>query len=195
MTKTCMRADAANGSVGLIDGRPRLKARSRRSAQRGFTLAVGLLMLALVTLVVVAGYNLGSSNLKVVYNVQVKDEAVAAAQSAMNDLISTANFTNVLKTTPPTPIANINVDIDGNGTSDYTVSFQTPVCSGRAQASGAAPSDVELGSSMSTSSYWNTDWELQATVADTSSGATVTLREGVRLRQSLSEADQVCPNS
>lgn len=153
-------------------------------------------MLALVTLVVVAGFNLGTSNLKLVYNVQTRDEAVSATQIALEQVIS-SNFTAGRLSTPPAPLAAIAVDIDGNGVNDYQVSFSSssPVCVRRALASGAAPSDVELGTTMSTSSFWNTDWEIEAIVNDSNTGAKVTVREAVRLRQSGEQARLVCPNA
>lgn len=161
---------------------------------RGFSLPVGLLLLALVTILVVASYKLSSSNLKVVYNIQVRDEAVAAAQSAVEQVIST-DFTVPLKSNPRSTLASINVDIDGDGGRDYVVSFPSdvPRCIRRVLASGASPSEVELGGLFPSSGFWETDWEIEAVVTDATTGASARIREGVRLRQTETEANQVCP--
>lgn len=160
-------------------------------AQRGFTLVVGLLMLALVTLVVVAGFNLGSSNLKVVNNMQVRDEAVSAANLAAEQVIS-SNFTQALTTqVAQTVCVNVDGNTQGqncNGTADYSVTVAVPCWAKLAQASQAAPSDVELGTTMSASASWNTDWEIRATVTDSNTGASAVVVNGVRRR--LTQADK-----
>lgn len=165
-----------------------------RGACRGFSLPVGLLLLALVTILVVASYNMSSSNLKVVYNIQVRDEAVAAAQSAVEQIVST-DFTSPLKSSPRASLASVSVDMDGDGATDYSVSFpnDVPRCVRRVLASGASPSEVELGGLFPSSGFWETDWEIEAVVTDAATGASVKLREGVRLRQTETEANQVCP--
>lgn len=188
-----MNGPAAQSAAFVLGRSRRTLGAARR--QRGFTLAVGLLMLALVTLVVVAGYNLGSSNLKVVYNMQTRDEAVAAAQIAAAQVLS-SNFTQSLATQSAQTIC---VNVDGNsagnscsGTADYSVTVSVPKCVAFAQASQAAPSDVELGTTMSTSASWNTDWEIRAQVSDSNTGAVAKIVQGVRLRLAQVDKDAAC---
>ena len=58
------------------------------SAQRGTALVVSLVMLVLVTLLVLTALNLGTANFRAVSNTQFRDEAVAAANVAIQSRIS-----------------------------------------------------------------------------------------------------------
>jgi Tfp pilus assembly protein PilX len=156
-----------------------------RSAQRGATLIIGLIMIVLITLIVVNAFTLSSSNLKSVGNMQVRDEAVAAGNRAIEQVVS-SSFTDA-------PAGQtINVDINNDGTPDYVVTVATPTCIRAVAASTAAPSDVELGAALSVGTTWNTDWDLDATVTDATSGAAVRVREGVRVLLSQAQKTAVC---
>ena len=56
--------------------------------QRGATLIVGLIMLVLITLMMLTAFMLSSSNLKSVGNMQHRAEAIAAANVAIEQVIS-----------------------------------------------------------------------------------------------------------
>lgn len=155
------------------------------AAQRGATLIVGLIMIVLITLIVVNAFSLSSSNLKSVGNMQQREETIAAANQAIELVISSA-FTTV-------PVAQtINVDINNDGTNDYAVAVAIPVCVRAMVAGSASGSDVELGSAMS-SSNWNTDWDIDATVTDAASGTSVRVRQGVRVLLNDTQKTSVCP--
>lgn len=156
------------------------------AAQRGATLIIGLIMIVLITLVVVSAFTLSSSNLKSVGNMQMREEAVAAGNQAIERLISSP-FTNALGT------QTFAVDINKDGKDDYSVSVARPTCIHAQAATEAYPSDVELPVSMSTGRTWNTDWDINATVTDTASGASVRVREGVRVLLSQIQKDAACP--
>lgn len=160
----------------------------RSPDQRGATLIIGLILLVLVTVGVVAAYNVSTSNLKVVQNVQVRDEATVSARIAMEQVIG-SNFTNNIGAQTA---QTVSVDIDADGQNDYVVVVGVPTCVRAVQASGAAPSEVELGVQMSTSSSWNTDWEIRAEVSDTTTGARVRMVQGVRLRQNQADKEAGC---
>lgn len=166
---------------------PFVPLRAKRSAgaasQRGATLVVGLIMIVLITLIVVNAFTLSSSNLKSVGNMQVREEAIAAANRAVEQLIS-APFTNSLGT------QSFTVDINKDDTDDYTVAVAVPTCIRALQATAAAPSDVELAMPGST---WNTEWDIDATVTDSASGASVRVRQGVRVLLSQTQKDTACP--
>ena len=159
-------------------------------AQHGATLIVGLIMLVLITLMVTTAYTLSTTSLKSVGNMQIRNEAVAAGNIAIERVLGS-----------PFAVApsaeQILVDIDNDGTNDYTVSIAIPVC---VRASVAAPptlSSVTLPL-MSTSNTWNTVWDIGATVSPTSSnpgasGASVQVHEGVRVLLSQAQKDAVCP--
>lgn len=157
-----------------------------RTAQRGATLIIALIVLVLISLIVASGFSLSSSNLKSVGNIQVHQEGVAAAEQAVELLVSSP-FTD-------DPVAqSIEVDINKDGATDYVTNIAKPTCIRAIQDSASAPSDVELPVSMSAGSTWNTDWDINATVTDTASGATVTLREGVRVLLTQTQKSLVCP--
>jgi FlaG/FlaF family flagellin (archaellin) len=156
-------------------------------AQRGATLVIGLIMMVLITLIVVNAFTLSSSNLKSVGNMQVRQETIAAAHQSIETTISeTPAFYTALNT------RTFTVDINKDGTPDYTVTLAPPVCFSATRVSEAAPSDVELPVTMQTGAEWNTDWEMDATVTDSASGAAVRMREGVRVRLTQSAKTTSC---
>lgn len=90
--------------------------------QRGTTLLVGLIMLVLLTMVGLAASNTSTSYFRIISNSQFQTEAGAAAQSALNQIMSHGNYFIWPTTTPP----EIGVDINGDGNSDYTVTVVQP---------------------------------------------------------------------
>jgi Tfp pilus assembly protein PilX len=143
--------------------------------QRGATLIVGLIMLVLLTLVVTSAFMLSTGNLRAVGNMQFRDEAIAAANLAIEEVIST-NFTSA----PAERI--IEIDIDQDKKIDYVVTVQAPVC---VQGVPAPPDPSTLSgvaSNVTTSSDFNTVWDIEARVSDATTGAAVTIWQGVRKR-------------
>ena len=159
---------------------------NRARSQRGATLIIGLIMIVLITLIVVNAFTLSSSNLKSVGNMQVRDEAIAAANQAVERLIS-STFTNALGS------QTFTVDINKDGTDDYSVAVAVPTCIRATIAKAALPSDVELGAAMSTGSTWNTDWDIDSTVTDAATGAAVRIKQGVRVLLEQTPKDAACP--
>lgn len=156
------------------------------SRERGATLIIALIMIVLISLIVLNAFTLSSSNFKSVSNMQRRDEAVAAANQAVEQVIG-SDFTSM-------PVAQtITVDLDKDDRPDYSVAVAVPTCLRAAQATAAAPSDVELGGAMSAASSWNTDWDLDATVTDAATGAQVRVRQGVRVLLSQSRKLSSCP--
>ena len=163
---------------------------SRRD-QRGATLVVGLIMLVLITVMVTSAFTLSTTNLQSVGNMQFRDSAVAAANKATEQLLSSP-FTDA-------PVAEIiNVDLDNNGTTDYEVAFDVPTCIGDAEIvlSGSAPSSVTLPASfgLPASTFHQTTWDLSARVSDAAvSGTSVHVRQGVRVLLTEAQYTAVCP--
>lgn len=157
-------------------------------SQRGATLVISLIMLVLITLMVIAALTLSNSNLKSVGNMQFRNEAIAAANKAIEQVVGSAF------TTAPTA-ENINVDIDNNGATDYVVAIAQPQCIRATVANNAPPSSLTLPTSMSGSSTWNTVWEIDATVtaSQNTGGAAVHVRSGVRVLLTQAQKDSVCP--
>jgi Tfp pilus assembly protein PilX len=162
----------------------------RLRSQRGATLAVGLIMLTLITVMVTSAFNLSTTNLAAVGNMQFRDEAIAAANKAIEQVLSSP-FTDA-----PTGQA-INVDIDNDDTPDYEVVFSAPTCISDSEIvnNATALSSVTLGSSFSVigSTFHETIWDLSATVSDTNrSGASVQVHQGVRVLLTQAQYDAVC---
>ncbi len=69
------------------------KMQGRNAGQSGLALITALIMLVVLTLLVVAGINMTNVNTKIAYNMQLQDEAQAATQQAIEQMISkAANF-------------------------------------------------------------------------------------------------------
>lgn len=147
-----------------------------RRAQGGVALFVGLIILLLITLMLVTAFNLASSNVRVVGNMQFRDEALAAAGVAIDRVVNSP-FT-------ASPRAEqILVDVDGDGANDYAVSIATPVCVMASRATEARKSSLSLPVLLDDGD-WNTTWQIDATVTAHSAnqtGASVAVREGVRV--------------
>ena len=154
--------------------------------ERGATMIVALIMLALITLLVVNAFTLSSSNLKAVGNMQAREETLAAANQAIERLVSSP-FYNALGT------QTWAVDINKDGVNDYSVTTNKPVCIRAGQATAAYPSDVELGSAMTAGSFWNVDWDIQASVTDSVTGASTVIHQGVRTYLSQTQKETACP--
>ena len=157
--------------------------------QSGAALVVGLIMLTLITLLVTTAFQLSSTSLMSVGNMQTRDEAVAAANKAIEQILSSP-FTDA-----PTA-ESIDVDIDNDDTSDYTVDFAEPTCVSAQQiaATNIPPSSISLGGIFNTvaSHYYQTVWDLNATVIHQASGTQVQVRQGVRVLLTQLQFDAVC---
>jgi hypothetical protein len=163
---------------------------SLRRAQRGATLVVSLIMLALISMLVTSAFTMSSTNLKAVGNMQTRNEAIAAGNKAIEQVLSSP-FTDA-----PTA-ESIDVDIDNNGVTDYQVNFATPTClsASRLASTAAPPSSITLGPAftVATSDFYETVWDLDASVIDPSgSGAAARIRQGVRVLLSQIEYNAVC---
>lgn len=159
-------------------------------AQRGATLVVGLIMLVLITLVVTSAFLLSTGNLRSVGNMQFRNEAVAAANAATEEVLNSL-LTGGSTVAPPGQL--ISVDIDNDGKTDYDVTIAAPVCVRASKAAPGYSSSLSLGKTMSTTSFWNTVWDIQADVDDAATGASVRVRQGVRVLLSQSQKASVCP--
>lgn len=166
-----------------------------RRSQGGVTLLVTLIMLILITLMVTTAFTLSNSNLKSVGNMQFRNEALAAANVAIEQQISSADsFTN--------PVAKPNISIGS-----YKVNVAKPVClyvsdvveqstadkDATLKLDSASSSDGRAGLGTGTTgttttvtpvvsgSYLNTYWDIAATVNDGISGALVTAHQGIKI--------------
>jgi Tfp pilus assembly protein PilX len=153
-------------------------------SQRGATLVVGLILLTLISLMVVSAYTMSSTNLKAVGNMQFRNEALAAANDATEQVVASSFWTTVAAQT-------LNVDINDDGNVDYIVTVQPPVCIRASIASDPVTSSLSL-TNMSTTGDWNTIWDLDAVVTDVIGGATIEIHSAIRKRLSDSVKQAVC---
>lgn len=168
---------------------------SSPNAQRGAVLVVGLIMLMLITVMVTLAFKFSTSNLKSVGNMQSRNEAIAAANKAIEQVVGSWNFD-----TPPSA-DQINVDIDNDGTVDYVVNIATPMCVKAAPTAAAAdaPSDcvtdlsgATVCPSTATTPMFNVVWDIDAT-ATSGSGTRVRVRQGVSKSISQAQCSAACP--
>ena len=146
----------------------------------------------MLTLLVVSAIRSSNTNLRIAGNMQIQEEAVAAAQQVLEQTIS-YNFT-------ASPAAStVNVDINNDGAADYTVDVAVPTCFGSTPLLNSTPNlpDECLSSGalvntgiMSASGVvsaggqswcYAQQWEIQAGVTGTSAGAATTVHQGVTL--------------
>jgi Tfp pilus assembly protein PilX len=154
--------------------------------QRGAALVVSLIMLVLITLLVITALNLGSANFRAVSNTQFRDEAIAAANAAIQLRLSNDFVDLPATTTSP-------VDINDDGVDDYVVQV-TPTCISAAVAETADPSSASLPPAMSLASTWNTVWDIAAAVNDTTTGTSVVVHAGARVLLGQTDKDVACPD-
>ena len=157
--------------------------------QRGSTLLVALVMLVLLTLIAVSSINSTSSNIELVANAQFREEALAATQVAVENVLSNNDF----KTTQPGPQ---QIDINKDGIVDYSITFNpAPQCISRVAAVATDvgfPSQCAADAKIGSICYW-TVWDIRAVVADVSTGASLTLHQGVRTLVGWDTAVAACP--
>lgn len=96
--------------------------RSSRRHSRGVTLLVVLIFLLLITMFSISAFRASTTNLRATQNMTLRQEAVAAAQAAIETTISTPAFQAA---SAPVP-SNVAVDVDGDNTNDYTVVVAPP---------------------------------------------------------------------
>lgn len=168
----------------------------KRSHQSGMTLVIALVMLVVLTLLVVSAIRFSSINLKIAGNVQSETEASAATQVAVESTlkqivaspnisaitaqptvsVSTGGQTYTVKVDKPNCIFSKNVpttDLDPTKAADQ-VCFEGSDSDKLITATGtlsAAPSACK-----------DQQWDVTASVADSNSGAGVTMLQGASVR-------------
>jgi hypothetical protein len=177
-------------------------------SQRGTSLLVGLVMLVLLTLMAISAFESSNVNLRVVGNMQARQETLSAAQTAIENLLSSAAFINIAS--PPAAVvvglnaANYNVnflpvpscvstvdipteDLDPTNPEDFKC-----IPSAALQQSGIFITGIPLPPSYCS----NTRWKVTASAADQTAGTTnavTKLEQGVAVRVSKAKALTNCP--
>lgn len=185
---------------------------SKARGQRGATLIVALVMLVALAMLGIWSFNLSTSNVRIVGNTQARQEALAAAQAAVEQTISSPLFVQQAAAVAASPVP---IDTNGDGTADYEARLSPqPSCyrvrvlkvneldpsssadlsclgSSSAQNSGievegAAP---PAGDSLCADSEWN----VRAEVRDLASHASVAVNQGVAVRSLSTDTANACP--
>ena len=177
-----------------------MKTRSLKR-QEGVTLFVALVLLVMVTLLAVSSFKVSNTNLKVIASMQGKGEAVAAAQAAIENVISNAAFAENPQLVAQAPQI---VDLTGMGRNEYSVALNPiPVCL-KARPTNPAELDISkasdrpcfgtalVGQATMATSCAETIWEITAVTSDTVTQAATTVRQGVSMRTSTTEAQSSC---
>ncbi len=193
--------------------------RSGMRRQRGTTLIVALIMLVLLTLFAVSSMNTANTNLRVVGNMQEKNEALAATQQVLESVISTPQFIANPANAVPVPCGQANkacTDVTGDGVPEFTTTLLGPDAAAPAQptcitvspiknqnltltdpedlgcASGQQQQFGVAGAVTGDSLCANTVWEIRARTVSENTGATVTVTQGVGVRVSADAAGSSC---
>ena len=176
--------------------------------QQGAALIVSLIMLILISLLAVASFRLGKSDLQIVGNMQQRKQALSAAQQTIEQVISSTQFTATPTNAVFNPCITQNtacVDVNGDGAPDVNVgivvlcnaiqpilnaalNFSNPNDAGCLIGSGqdTGVTGAANGNSMCSSSVW----DVQATAVDQVTSAQYVVDQGVAVRV---PAATLCP--
>jgi hypothetical protein len=181
--------------------------------QRGATLLVVMVILVAMTWFVLSGYRLSSQHLQIVGNSQDRNQALAAAQRAIEETISSNLFT---KDPMAIAVAPILTDIDGDGVADLSATLSpAPECyrvrnvktseldmanaNDRIclQSTNGGGGVVVLGPNLLPTAAGNslcakTEWDVAARVDDARSRTSLTVHQGVAIRTEATNATNFC---
>jgi hypothetical protein len=163
-----------------------------RGERGAVTIFVTIIMLLLLTVMILAAYAVSTTNLQMVGNVQVREQAIAAANYVIESRLS-SNFTAA-----PTALDDERVSMvaDPNNPispGDYLVDLLAPTCVRATRVIRTAASSVSLPG-MTFGSGWDTIWELDATARNEASGAQARVVQGVRVQLTDAERADRCPD-
>lgn len=195
--------------------------RTPKRRQQGITLVVGMIMLILVTLLVLATFHLGRSNLEIIGNVQHRNEALGTAEQTIEAAINSPLLTTDPGSVFPAPCQGPNTlcyDVNGDGTNDVMVTLAPQPACVKAQPIKTASLNfaVEedrrctvqagqtagiIGSTRNDSLCSNSLWDIIAEARDidpntntpVTQGATAVINQGVAVRVRTTDVLNSCP--
>lgn len=144
--------------------------------QSGASLLVSLIMLLVLTILVVSAIRSSSTNLKIAGNMQAQTEATAAAQQAIEQVMSS----DAIFKTPAGQTIVVG---------PYSVTVGTPVCIRKKPVDSGGSADPNpnmlqdgLPGGGAAGEILDTYWDIPATVLDTAAtGVKVEVHQGVRI--------------
>ena len=146
--------------------------------QRGATLLVSLIMLVVLTLFAVTGFNLSGVNLKIVGNFQQQKFTESMVREALEQVVSTVTiFTSPAATciNPTTAAVSTPSGSPLACSASTDVLIDKPKCNYTVTAKGYTKKIGEL-------SPEDTNWDVRASYTDSSSKATAAMVQGVAVR-------------
>jgi hypothetical protein len=167
--------------------------------QRGVTLFFALIILGLMTLLAISAFNIGSVNLKIVTNVQARQEATAAADQAAQQVLGTPDFAF----SPPPYTTTADVDVNNDATPDYTTAVSATCLTYKqypAPGQVLDPEDKCASSALGSAFCNQTLWDVQSNAVPTSAsayrgnaGTDVTIHQGASVLLSIDKTAVACP--
>ena len=151
------------------------------------TIFISMMMLLLITLLIVTAFTLSTTNLRAVGNLQTRQEALAAAEKIIEEVL----LEDAAKPAFQNARLPRGVDVNRDGIDEYTVEIAVPICVRATRANAVTSSSVTLPG-FSAGDAWNTVWEISATATELSSGARVNVVQGIRYLMTEVEKDKVC---
>lgn len=182
--------------------------------QRGVTMIVGLIMLVLLTLLVLASFQLGKSNLEIVGNAQDRGDAIASARETIEAAINSPLLTTTPAKIFTAPCGTDNTlcyDVNGDGTNDVTVTLTpTPTCvkaevikNKNLDLTQADDRRCTIGVDQTRFGVANTDgsdslcsnslWDIRALAQDSTTNTQAVVDEGVAVRVRTVDVESACP--
>ncbi len=183
------------------------------SRQRGMALVVGLILLALMTVMAITSFNIGRTSLDIVGNMQQRQQVIVAANSAIQEAISTVRLFQAPGSIFLDPCGGTQntrcFDINNDGEPDITVTLSPqPTCI-QAQtipngaltlgdpnqagcATGAAQTFGIEGAATGSSLCANSVWEVTAVATDVVTGAEIVVTQGAAVRVSTDDVGTTC---
>lgn len=157
-------------------------------------------MLGLMTLLAVSAFNIGSVNLKIVSNVQARQEATAAADQAAQQAIGSPAFAF----SPPPYTTSATVDVNNDGTADYAADVAASCLTYKAYPAPGQildPLDKCAGSASLPAAFCNqTLWDVQSHAVPASGsayrgnvGTDVTVHQGASVVMAIDSTATACP--
>ena len=135
--------------------------------QRGATLLISLIMLVVLTLFAVTGFNLSSVNLKIAGNFQQQRFIEATIQQAVEQFVSTpAGFS----ASPTGQSYTVN---------GFAVTVAAPQCNYFMTSAGDSAVVLPGGATIGTE---DTLWQVRAVATDSLGGATTAIVQGVQVK-------------
>ena len=173
--------------------------------QRGVVLVIGMVILVIMTLMVLSSVTMSTSNVRATTNMQFRDAAFAAANLAIEQVVSAKNPT-FMEAPEVVPLNPVNVDMDQDAMPDYVVVVPEPECTWWRikKQSELDPTKEEdspcysgsrlagVGGANPSSFCADTMWEVRAPVEDTQTGAEVAVNQGISVRMSVDLAGNAC---